>query len=83
MKNLPNRRPCITQNIGAGLAVTVSFHPATGDAVEVFMTDRGKASDNEMTNALYNLGVTASKMMQGEWENQDNEREHRISAATA
>jgi hypothetical protein len=82
MKNLPNRRPCITQNIGAGLAVTVSFHPATGDAVEVFMTERGKASDNEMTNALYNLGVTASKMMQGEWE-QDNEREHRQAAATA
>ena len=82
MKNLPNRRPCITQSIGAGLAVTVSFHPSTGEAVEVFMSDRGKASDNELTNALYNLGVTASKMMQGEME-QDNEREHRQAAATA
>lgn len=77
MKNLPNRRPCITQSIGAGLAVTVSFHPATGEAVEVFMSDRGKASDNELTNALYNLGVTASKMMQGEMEQDNDAGNHR------
>lgn len=46
--------------------MTVSFHPQTGEAVEVFMTGRGKASDNTLTEALYQLGVTASKLMQGE-----------------
>ena len=49
-----------------GLAVTVSFHPTTGEAIEVFMTGRGKASDNDMQNALYEMGVAASKLMQGE-----------------
>jgi hypothetical protein len=49
-----------------GLAVTVSFHPNTGEAVEVFMTGRGKASDNEMQNVLYNMGVEVSKLMQKE-----------------
>lgn len=66
--NLPNRRPCVTTDIGAGLAVTVSFHPHTGEACEVFMTGRGKASENVLTEALYELGVTASKLMQGEFE---------------
>lgn len=66
--NLPNRRPCVTTDIGAGLAVTVSFHPQTGAACEVFMTGRGKASENVLTEALYELGVTASKLMQGEFE---------------
>jgi len=32
------------------------------------MTERGKASDNELTQALYELGVTASKLMQGEFD---------------
>jgi len=72
MKQMPNRRPCITTEVGAGLAVTVSFCPRTGEALEVFMSQRGKASDNELTHALYNLGVTASKLMQGEFEDQDN-----------
>lgn len=66
MTDLPNRRPCVTTDLGLGLAVTVSFHPTTGEAVEVFMTGRGKASDNDMQNALYEMGVTASKLMQGE-----------------
>jgi len=64
--NLPNRRPCVTTELGMGLAVTVSFHPKTGEAVEVFMTGRGKASDNEMQNVLYNMGVEVSKLMQKE-----------------
>ncbi len=68
MRQIPNRRPCITTNVGAGMAVTVSFCPTTGDAIEVFMSARGKASDNEMTDAMYNLGVTASKLMQGEFD---------------
>jgi hypothetical protein len=65
MRQVPNRRPCITTNVGAGMAVTVSFCPKSGDAIEVFMSQRGKASDNELTEAMYNLGVTASKLMQG------------------
>ena len=56
----------MTTDIGAGLAVTVSFHPQTGEGVGVFMTGRGKASDNTLTEALYQRGVTASKLMQGE-----------------
>ena len=64
MKDLPNRRPCMPEEVGMGLTVTVSFHPETGQAVEVFMTGRGKASDNPMQEALYNLGVQASKLMQ-------------------
>lgn len=64
--NIPNRRPCITTELGLGLAVTVSFHPQTGEAIEVFMTGRGKASDGEMQDALYEMGVVTSKLMQGE-----------------
>lgn len=73
--NLPNRRPCVTTDIGAGLAVTVSFHPQTGEACEVFMTGRGKASENTLTEALYQLGVTASKLMQGEHEDENETRQ--------
>ena len=73
--NLPNRRPCVTTDIGAGLAVTVSFHPQTGEAVQVFMTGRGKASENSLTDALYQLGVTASKLMQGEHEDENETRQ--------
>ena len=63
---LPNRRPCITTEVGVGLAVTVSYHPDTNEAVEIFVTGRGrKASDGPMTDALYNLGVEASRLMQG------------------
>ena len=65
-KDIPNRRPCVTTDVGEGLAVTVSFHPKTGEAVEVFMTGRGKASDNPMQDALYNMGVKASELMQME-----------------
>ena len=67
--NVPNRRPCVTTELGMGLAVTVSFHPKTGEAVEMFMSGRGKASDNEMQNILYEMGVTVSKMIQGGMEN--------------
>lgn len=65
--DLPNRRPCVTQDVGMGLSVTVSYHPKTLQPVEVFMTGRGdKASDNPMTEALYEIGVSASKLMQEE-----------------
>lgn len=82
MRQMPNRRPCITTEVGAGLAVTVSFCPQSGEAIEVFMSQRGKASDNELTHALYNLGVTASKLMQGEFEDENN-GQHRSAYKTA
>ena len=65
-EKLPNRRPCVTEEIGMGISVTVSFHPETMEPIEVFLSQRGKASDNPMQEALYNLGVTASNLMQGE-----------------
>ena len=65
MKKIPNRRPSLTEDVGMGISVTVSFHPETQEAVEVFVTSRGKASDNPMKEALYNLGVQVSKMIQG------------------
>ena len=56
-----------TTEVGEGLSVTVSYHPETNEAVEIFVTGRGKkASDGPMTDALYNLGVQASKLMQKE-----------------
>jgi len=64
--SLPNRRPCESEDVGQGMTVTVSFHPQTGEPVEVFLTGRGKASDSPMQDALYRLGVSASKMMQRE-----------------
>ena len=65
-EKLPNRRPCVTEEIGMGISVTVSFHPETMEPIEVFLSQRGKASDNPMQEALYNLGVAASNLMQGE-----------------
>ena len=63
--DLPNRRPCITTDVGEGLAVSVSYHPETNEAVEIFVSSRGKkASDGPMTDALYNLGVQVSSIMQ-------------------
>ena len=64
MLDLPTRRPCVTTEVGMGLSVTVSYHPKTGQPIEVFLSERGKASDNPMQEALYNLGVTASLLMQ-------------------
>ena len=64
--DLPNRRPCVTTDVGEGLAVSVSYHPETNEAVEVFVSSRGKkASDGPMTDALYNLGVQVSSIIQG------------------
>ena len=66
-QKLPNRRPCITTDVGEGISITISYHPDTEEPVELFVTSRGKkASDGPMTDALYNLGVTASKLMQKE-----------------
>jgi hypothetical protein len=54
------------------MVVTVSYHPQTSEAVEVFLTGRGhKASDSPMTDALYELGVKASKLMQRDFEDDE------------
>lgn len=59
---LPNRRECITEAIpGSNFAVTVGFD--NGRPVEVFVTQRAKAG-TDMDAILYELGVTASKIMQ-------------------
>ncbi len=64
MTDLPNRRLCVHERVGPFI-VTVGFHPDTGHPVEVFISKRGK-SGTELDSHLYNLGVTASKLMQGE-----------------
>ena len=66
MKDLPNRRPCVTEEVGMGLAVTVSYHPETRNPCRSIFNRTGKASDNPMQEALYNMGVSASKLMQEE-----------------
>ena len=35
MNKLPNRRPCVTSDLGLGLSVTVSYNPKTDEACEV------------------------------------------------
>lgn len=67
---LPNRRPCITEQVG-DFAVTVSYDPAElwrGRVVpvEVFQTQRAKAG-SELESIQYDLSVAASKLMQGEF----------------
>lgn len=62
--NIPNRRPHITIDLGMRISITVSFHPITGEVIDVFMPERGKASDDDLQNILYELGVTASKLIQ-------------------
>ena len=74
MLDLPTRRPCVTKEVGMGLSVTVSYHPKTGQPIEVFLSERGKASDNPMQEALYNLGVTASLLMQDDNPYTDQEK---------
>ena len=62
---LPNRRPCITTELG-GFAVTVGFNPLNNyEPCEVFITARAK-SGTELEAWQYETGVEASKIMQGE-----------------
>jgi len=64
---LPNRRPCVTETIPAPqfkteFAVSVSFND--GHPCEVFVVQRGK-SGTEIEALLHDLGVAASRIMQG------------------
>jgi len=62
--NLPNRRACITTRTD-NFHFTVGFDPHTGTAVEFFITGRGKVGQ-QLDSELYDLSVKASKLMQGE-----------------
>lgn len=68
--SLPNRRPCITEDVDA-FAVTVSYLPDLtkpdflGAPIEVFITKRAK-SGSELECHQFALGVAISKLMQGE-----------------
>lgn len=63
MTELPNRRHAVNFSTGP-FVITVGFNPKTGAACELFITSRGK-SGTELDSWLYELGVTASKIMQG------------------
>lgn len=67
--DLPWRRPCVTEEVD-NFSVTVSYDPrelVRGRIVpcEVFMSQRAK-SGSELEEHQYELGVAASKLMQGE-----------------
>jgi len=64
--DMPDRRASVTESVkgeGFSFAVTVGFHPIYGTPLEVFLTQRGK-SGSALEETLFDLGVTASKMMQ-------------------
>ena len=62
--NLPNRRPCITTRTD-NFHFSVGFDPHTGTAVEFFITGWGEVGQ-QLDSELYELSVKASKLMQGE-----------------
>lgn len=64
LMGLPNRRPCITTRTD-NFHFSVGFDPTTGQAVEFFITGRGKVGQ-QLDRELYDLSVKASKLMQGE-----------------
>ena len=64
IKSLPNRRPCITTRTD-NFHFSVGFGPHTGTVVEFFITGRGKVGQ-QLDSELYELSVKASKLMQGE-----------------
>ncbi len=64
MTDLPNRRPCVHERVGPFI-VSVGFDPRDGRPCEVFISKRAKCG-TELDGHLYDLGVAASKLMQGE-----------------
>ena len=65
-REIPNRRPCVNTRT-ENFHFSVSFDPHTGHPVEFFITGRGKVGQ-ELDTELYELSVKASKLMQGEFE---------------
>ena len=66
--DLPNRRPCITTRTD-NFHFSVGFAPHTRVAVEFFITGWGKVGQ-QLDTELYELSVKASKLMQGEPEDE-------------
>ena len=66
IRDIPNRRPCVNTRT-ENFHFSVSFDPHTGHPVEFFITGRGKVG-HELDVELYELSVIASKLMQGEFE---------------
>ncbi len=64
--NIPNRRPCINTRTD-NFHFSVSFDPHNGHPVEFFITGRRKVGQ-QLDTELYELSVKASKLMQGEFE---------------
>jgi len=65
---IPDRRPTQSQIVeapGFSFTVRVGFDPKTGAPIEVFIDSRGKAG-SPLDHALYKVGVTLSRMMQGD-----------------
>ena len=65
-RDIPNRRPCINTRTD-NFHFSVGFDPYTGHPVEFFITGRGKVGQ-QLDTELYELSVKASKLMQGEFE---------------
>jgi len=65
-RDIPNRQPCINTRTD-NFHFSVSFDPHTGYPVEFFITGRGKVGQ-QLDTELYELSVKASKLMQGEIE---------------
>ena len=65
-RDIPDRRPCINTPTG-NFHFSVSLDPHTGHPVEFFITGRGKVGQ-QLDTELYELSVKASKLMQGEIE---------------
>ena len=63
---LPTRRPCINTRTD-NFHFSVSFDPYTGQPIEFFITGRGKVGQ-QLDTELYELSVKASKLMQGEFD---------------
>ena len=65
-RDIPNRRPCINTRTD-NFHFSVSFDPHNGHPVEFFITGRRKV-EQQLDTELYELSVKASKLMQGEFE---------------
>ena len=65
-RDISNRRPCFNTRTG-NFHFSVRFDPHTGHPVEFFITGRGKVGQ-QLDTELYELSVKASKLMQGEFE---------------
>ena len=65
-REIPSRRPCINTRT-ENFHFSVGFDPHTGHPVEFFITGRSKVGQ-QLDTELYELSVKASKLMQGEME---------------